>query len=97
LVVRRKRALVGLGVKITARQIRFLLDAKRAWMVQPSHVPGGVPEELRGYYDPPREEQQGRGWGTLDADRELEILRDWVARGFRRPDAGPHGTAARED
>ena len=35
---------MGMGVKITARQIRFLLgDRKRAWMVQPLHVPEGVP------------------------------------------------------
>jgi hypothetical protein len=76
---------MGMGVKITARQIRFLLpDRKRAWMVQPLHVCGGVPEELRGYYDPPVDERQNRGWGTLDADTELAILRDWVARGYKQ-------------
>ena len=82
-----EEVIVGLSVKITARQIRFLLDRKRAWMVQPLHVPEGVPAELQGYYDPPLQEQQNCGWGTLNADRELEILRDWVARGFKRTDA----------
>jgi len=76
---------VGMGVKISARQIRFLLtDRRRAWMVQPLHVPEGVPKELQGYYDPPTDEQQGRGWGTLDADTELAILRVWVARGYKQ-------------
>ena len=75
---------MGMGVKITARQIRFLLtDGKRAWMVQPLHVPDGVPVDLQGYYAPPLDEQQNRGWGTLDADTELAILRNWVARGYK--------------
>lgn len=73
-----------MGVKITARQIRFLLtDRKRAWMVQFLHVPDGVPKELQGFYNPPLDEQQNRGWGTLDPDTELAILREWVARGYK--------------
>ena len=75
---------MGMGVKITARQIRFLLTDRRAWMVQPLHVPEGVPKELQGYYDPPVHEQQNRGWGTLDADAELAILREWVTRGYKQ-------------
>lgn len=74
-----------MSVKITARQIRFLLtDRKRVWMVQPLHVPDGVPKDLQGYYDPPLDEQQNRGWGTLNGGAELAILREWVARGYKR-------------
>jgi hypothetical protein len=73
-----------MGVKITARQIRFLLtDRKRAWMVQPLHVSDGVPKDLQGYYDPPLDEQQNCGWGTLDGVTELAILQEWVARGYK--------------
>jgi hypothetical protein len=76
---------VGMGVKITARQIRFLLiDRKRAWAVQPLHVTEGMPQELQGYYGPPVGEQQNRGRGSLDADTELAILREWVARGYKQ-------------
>jgi hypothetical protein len=78
---------VGMDDKITARQIRFLLaDRKRAWMVQPLHVPDGVPKELQGYYDPPLEAQQNCGWGRLDADTDCRpgrrriILRAYFAR-----------------
>jgi hypothetical protein len=89
-----EEAFVGLGVKVTARQMRFLLsDGKRAWMVQPLHVPDGVPRELQGYYAPPTE-QQNHGWGALDAATELAILRDWVARGYKQevePVAGVAG------
>lgn len=75
---------MGMGVKITARQIRFLLtDRKRAWGVQPLHVPDGVPKSLQGIYDPPLNEERKYCWGTLDGDTELSILRKWVKRGYK--------------
>jgi hypothetical protein len=52
-------------------------------MIQPLHVPDGVPKELQGHYNPPLDEQQNRGWGTLDSDAELAILREWVVRGYK--------------
>lgn len=77
------------GVKVTAKQMRFLLGGgRRVWMIQPLHVPGGVPRELQGHYAPPTDEQQNRGWGALDAATELTILREWVARGYKQ-DAEP--------
>jgi hypothetical protein len=75
------------SIKITARQIRFLLSSGRAWAVHPLHVPDGVPADLRGYYAVPLEEERRYRWGLLDGAQELEILRTWVASGFRQPEA----------
>ena len=57
------------NVKVTRRQIRFLLGQGRAWMIQPLHVHAGVPAELRGQYSVPHDEVWGGvgdpGWRTL--------------------------------
>jgi hypothetical protein len=70
------------SIKVTGKQIRFLLDSGRVWMIQQLHVPGGVPKELQGNYDVPLEEQR-HGWGNLKGATELKILRAWVASGFK--------------
>jgi hypothetical protein len=80
----RRRVLVGPTIKITAKQIRFLLSSGRAWMVQPLHVPGDVPRELRGYYAVPLDEERRYSWGGLDAATELAVLWAWVANGFKQ-------------
>jgi hypothetical protein len=49
---------LGPTIKVTAKQIRFLLGSGRAWMVQPLHVPDGVPKDLQGYYRVPLEEER---------------------------------------
>jgi hypothetical protein len=71
-------------IKVTAKQIRFLLSSGRAWMVQPLHVPGDVPTDLRGYYSVPLEEERRYKWGLLDSETELAALRAWVASGFKQ-------------
>jgi hypothetical protein len=74
------------NIKITAKQIRFLLSSGRAWAVHPLHVSAGVPRDLQGYYDVPLDEQRRYRWGTLSGRRELAILRSWVASGYRQQD-----------
>jgi len=71
-------------IKVTAKQIRFLLSPGRAWMVQPLHVPGGVPADLRGYYLVPLDEQRKYQWGLLSAKMELAALRSWVSSGYKQ-------------
>jgi hypothetical protein len=53
-------------------------------MVQPLHVPGGVPADLRGYYVVPLDEQRKYQWGLLSAKTELAALRSWVADGYKQ-------------
>jgi hypothetical protein len=53
-------------------------------MVQPLHVPGDVPTDLRGYYSVPLEEERRYKWGLLDSETELAALRAWVASGFKQ-------------
>jgi hypothetical protein len=72
------------SIKVTPRQIRFLLSSGRVWAVQPLHVPEGVPTDLQGYYSVPLEEERRHRWGLLDAGRELDIFRAWVASGFKQ-------------
>ena len=72
-------------IKVTAKQIRFLLHSSdRAWIVQPLHVPGGVPADLRGYYAVPLDEERKYQWGVLSAKSELAALRSWVANGYKQ-------------
>ena len=71
-------------IKVTAKKIRFLLSPHRAWMVQPLHVRGGVPADLRGYYAVPLDEQRKYLWGQLSAKMELAALRSWVADGYKQ-------------
>ena len=71
------------SVRITAKQIRFLLGSGRAWAVQPLHIAGGVPAELRGDYAVPLDAQRQHRWGLLDEATELSVLRSWVALGYR--------------
>ena len=71
-------------VKITARQIRFLLGSKRVWAIQSLHVRGGVPTHLRGYYAVPLAEERRHAWGRLDGASELAVLRDWAQKGFQQ-------------
>jgi hypothetical protein len=71
-------------IKVTAKQIRFLFDSGRAWMVQPLHVSGGVPADLRGYYAVPLDEERKYQWGLLSAKAELAALRSWVAKGYKQ-------------
>lgn len=71
------------NIKVTPRQIRFLLESGRVWMVQPLHVLGGVPKELCGYYSVSLEEERKHGWGRLNGKREQAILGEWVANGFK--------------
>jgi hypothetical protein len=77
---------VAPNIKITPKQIRFLLDWRRAWGVQPLHVPGGIPADLQGYYAVPLDEERKHGWGDLSAATELRVLRQWVARGYKLPE-----------
>lgn len=71
------------NIKITARQIRFIFDSGKVWMILPLHVADGVPEELRGFYHVPLNEHENRGWGSLNGPQEVAILRSWVKRGFK--------------
>jgi hypothetical protein len=71
------------NIKITARQIRFIFDSGKVWMIQPLHIVDGVPEGLRGYYYVPSVEWQNCGWGSLNAKKEKTILRKWVSLGFK--------------
>ena len=71
------------SIRITAKQIRFLLGSGRAWAVQHLHVADGVPAELRGNYAVPLDEQRRHGWGLLDEATELGVLRSWVALGYK--------------
>jgi hypothetical protein len=60
-------------------------------MVQPLHVPGGVPADLRGYYAVPLDEERKYQWGLLNAKMELAALRSWVANGYKQSRAGLRG------
>jgi hypothetical protein len=71
------------NIKITAKQIRFVFDSGKVWMIQPLHVPDGVPNDLRGSYCVPLAEHQNCGWGRLDGKQEMKILHEWVARGYK--------------
>ena len=71
------------NIKVTPKQIRFLLEGGRVWMVQPLHVPEGIPKALCGYYSVSLEEERKHAWGRLDGKREQEILREWVAKGLK--------------
>jgi len=68
-------------IKITARQIRFLLVG-RVWMIQPLHIAEGVPKHLQGFYCVPLAEQRRYQWGLLNEAEELQILESWIASGF---------------
>lgn len=74
-------------IKVTARLIRGLscMDEKTIMWQQPLHVPNGMPKELRGFYDPPLEEERAHTWGYDDmtGDREIEILQSWIESGFK--------------
>ncbi len=74
------------NVKITQKQIRFIFDSGKVWMIQPLHVLDGVPKELRGYYCVPLAEQRKHGWGWswLDGKEELRILNEWIDKGFKQ-------------
>src|SRR4051812_46450198 len=80
-------ASVGPTIRVTAKQIRFLLGSGRAWMVQPLHVPDGVPKDLQGYHRVPLEEERRHRRGLLKGAQELDILRALVAVGFMQRDA----------
>ena len=69
------------NIRITARQIRFVFDSGKVWMIQPLHVAGGVPDDLR--YSVPLVEQQKHGWGNLSGQEEVRILKQWVRSGFK--------------
>jgi hypothetical protein len=71
------------NIKVTPKQIRFLLESGRVWMIQPLHVRKGIPKELCGYYSVSLEEERKHGWGRLSGKREQEILREWVEKGFK--------------
>ncbi len=75
------------SIRITAKQIRFLLNSGRAWAIQPLHVAGGVPAELQGNYAVPLDAQRQHRWGLLDEATELSALRLWVALGYKLPQA----------
>jgi len=70
------------NIKITAKQIRFVFDSGKVWMIQPLHVAGGVPVGLRGNYSVPGDEQY-HGWGNLSGKQQVRILRQWVRSGFK--------------
>lgn len=72
-------------VRVTAKQIRFVLASGGVWAVQPLHVPGGVPAALRGNYAVPTAEQRRHAWGDMTGAAELKALRAWVARGYKVP------------
>ena len=46
------------NIKITAKQMRFVFDSGKVWMIQPLHLTSGVPDDLRGNYSVPLNEQQ---------------------------------------
>jgi hypothetical protein len=71
------------NIKITAKQNRFVFDSGKVWMIQPLHVAGGVPDQLRGDYSVPLDEQRKNGWGNLNGKQEVTILREWVQNGFK--------------
>ena len=75
---------VARNIKITPRQIRFLLEGGRVWMIQPLLVPDGVPGDLCGFYSVPLEEERKHAWGRIDGHREQDILREWIAKGFKQ-------------
>lgn len=70
------------NIKVTAKQIRFIFDSGRVWMIQPLHVAGGVPSDLQGLYCVPLDEQRKHAWGNLKGIQEKKILRQWVSLGF---------------
>jgi len=70
------------NIKITAKQIRFVFDSGKVWMIQPLHVAGGVPDDLRGNYFVFGDEVF-HGWGNLSGKQQVRILRQWVRSGFK--------------
>ena len=71
------------NIRITAKQIRFVFDSGKVWMIQKLHVAGGVPDDLRGNYSVPLVEQQKHGFGNLTGKQEVRVLRQWVRSGFK--------------
>ena len=71
------------NIKITAKQIRFVFDSGKVWMIQRLHVIGGIPEELRGYYSVPLDDERIHGWGWHDGKQEIRILKHWIRSGFK--------------
>src|SRR5262245_15648893 len=73
-------------IKVTAKQIRFLLSSGRAWMVQPLHVPGGVPAALRGYYAVPLSgvSREGVGPHVRSSSSVERLFRDQDPTALRR-------------
>lgn len=37
------------NVKITQKQIRFIFDSGKVWVIQPLHDLDGLPKDLHGY------------------------------------------------
>ena len=77
----------GLGVKITARASGFA-RRERVWMIQPLHVPGGVPEELRGDHDPPLKRADRGGARSTGANWRY-CGSGWLAGTSGQQDARP--------
>ena len=71
------------NIRITAKQIRFVFDSGKVWMIQPLHVTSGAPDDLRGTYSVPLDEQRKHGWGSLSGKQQVRILRQWVRSGFK--------------
>jgi len=71
------------NIRITAKQIRFVFDSGKVWMIQKLHVTGGVPDDLRGNYSVPLVEQQKHGFGNLTGKQVVRVLRQWVRGGFK--------------
>ena len=71
------------NIKVTAKQIRFVFDSGKVRMIQPLHVVGGMPEELRGYYSVPSGDKRIHGWGWHDGKQEIRILKQWIRSGFK--------------
>jgi hypothetical protein len=75
------------NIQITAKQIRFLLSAKKVWAIQRLSVPNGVPVMYRGYYSMPLDEERKYpwGWGTMTAAAELKVFKRWIELGYKLP------------
>jgi hypothetical protein len=71
------------NIKVTARQIRFIFDSDKVWMIQPLRMIDGVAEDLRGYYSVPTGDWENCGFGWLDAKKQKKILKKWVRLGFK--------------
>jgi len=78
------------NIRITAKQIRFVFDSGKVWMIQPLHVTSGVPVDLRGNYSVPLDEQRKHAWGnrkfgwvTMSGKQEVRIFRQWIRSGFK--------------